>query len=294
MQEGWGPQLTRLVIAVVASLAGVLATAVLWKPGVLLGAVMVPVIAELVQLTLGRSAAAMLAPEGPSDASTPRRVRRRPKRPELGAAVAIGLVGFAIVGGFLTVPPLVRGDPLEQTPLFGGDVPVVPSDLQDDDDTTEPDPGPAIDGDTDADGVLDDVDNCPEVHNPDQEDTNGKGRGDACDPDDDNDTVPDADDNCPKDINPDQEDTNGKGRGDACDPDDDNDTVPDAEDNCPKVVNAGQEDADAQDGADGGDECDDDDDNDGTADAADAFPTDPAEQLDSDGDGIGDNADVVN
>ena len=35
--------------------------------------------------------------------------------------------------------------------------------------------------DADADGVPDDLDNCPQVANPDQADANGDGRGDACD-----------------------------------------------------------------------------------------------------------------
>ena len=36
--------------------------------------------------------------------------------------------------------------------------------------------------DTDNDGVVDDIDNCPAVANPDQKDTDGDGQGDACDP----------------------------------------------------------------------------------------------------------------
>ncbi|NNG01107.1 MAG: ExeM/NucH family extracellular endonuclease [Desulfobacteraceae bacterium] len=36
--------------------------------------------------------------------------------------------------------------------------------------------------DTDGDGVPDDIDNCPDIPNPDQADTDGDGRGDACDP----------------------------------------------------------------------------------------------------------------
>ena len=58
--------LRRLVTAILASVAGVLATAVLWKPGVLAGAVIVPVITELVQLTFLRS-----APMTPRSRTTP-------------------------------------------------------------------------------------------------------------------------------------------------------------------------------------------------------------------------------
>ena len=52
--------------------------------------------------------------------------------------------------------------------------------------------------DTDSDGVLDNVDNCPNVYNPDQTDTNGNGIGDACESgDDDNDGVSNNNDLCP-------------------------------------------------------------------------------------------------
>jgi putative hemolysin len=74
-------------------------------------------------------------------------------------------------------------------------------------------------GDSDCDGVLDTVDNCPTVYNPDQKNSDGGRRpagskipggvasnpsqdklGDVCDPDNDNDGLPDAqefDDHCP-------------------------------------------------------------------------------------------------
>ncbi len=71
-------------------------------------------------------------------------------------------------------------------------------------------------------------------------------------------------------------------------PEADEDGIPDAEDNCPLVTNADQVDADG-DGL--GDACDPDRDGDGVDDAEDAFPEDPAEHADTDGDGIGDNHD---
>lgn len=81
----------------------------------------------------------------------------------------------------------------------------------------------AVAGDYDADGVLDDVDNCAWVANADQADTDRDGLGDACDPDPnavadyDGDGVTDLRDNCPITPNADQADTDGDGWGDACD-----------------------------------------------------------------------------
>jgi len=112
--------------------------------------------------------------------------------------------------------------------------------------------GSSDDADTDGDGILDTVDNCPNISNPDQLDLDGDGIGDACD-DKDGDGVLDVNDNCPLIANTNQEDIDGDGLGDVCDDDMDGDGVPNAED---------------------------------------VFPKDPTEWIDVDGDGIGDNKDL--
>ena len=150
--------------------------------------------------------------------------------------------------------------------------------------------------DTDADGVLDDRDNCPNAANADQADADNDGVGDACD-------------NCPAVANPGQADADGNGIGDACEgggggggggaTDADSDGVLDANDNCPATANADQADAD-RDGV--GDVCDNcvntanatqtDGDADGIGDACDNCPSvaNPG-QADADRDGIGDACD---
>ncbi|MBU0616873.1 MAG: thrombospondin type 3 repeat-containing protein [Planctomycetes bacterium] len=90
--------------------------------------------------------------------------------------------------------------------------------------------------DDDADGVLDDVDNCPHRYNPGQEDADGDGVGDICD-------------NCETGYNPDQLDEDEDGFGDACDncpvlhhvnqDDTDGDGVGDVCDSCPEVDSPG-------------------------------------------------------
>jgi hypothetical protein len=118
-------------------------------------------------------------------------------------------------------------------------------------------------GDRDGDGVPDDRDNCPDVHNSDQENSDSDALGDACD-------------NCPYIDNPDQADFDGDGVGDACD-DSDGDGVMDADDNCPTVANPGQHDEDQ----------------DGVGDVCDNCPSVPnPDQSDvRDGDGVGDACD---
>ena len=151
------------------------------------------------------------------------------------------------------------------------------------------------DGDGDNDGILNDVDNCPEDANTDQGDVDGDGLGDACDPRDDRpqdadlDGVLDVNDNCPTVANADQANLDQDGIGDACDGDRDGDGVGNAVDNCPDVANAGQADLD-QDGI--GDACDGDRDGDTIANPADNCPIVPnADQADLDRDGTGDACD---
>ncbi len=82
-------------------------------------------------------------------------------------------------------------------------------------------PGPGVDGDIDGDGILDGVDNCINVPNPDQTDTDGNGVGDVCEGnfDRDDDGIPNILDNCVDIPNPDQFDSDGDGIGNACDQD---------------------------------------------------------------------------
>jgi len=86
--------------------------------------------------------------------------------------------------------------------------------------------------DLDGDGVQNDIDNCPNVFNPDQANFDDDSYGNACDPDDDNDEVLDSQDNCQYDFNPDQYDFDNDGVGDVCDTDVDGDGVVEAVDAC--------------------------------------------------------------
>ena len=82
------------------------------------------------------------------------------------------------------------------------------------------------DNDRDFDGLLDVVDNCPDIENPLQENLDDDQLGDACDPcppgsnhNEDGDTFLDGCDNCPDTPNDDQADEDGDAIGNACDRD---------------------------------------------------------------------------
>ena len=175
--------------------------------------------------------------------------------------------------------------------------------------------------DSDEDEVPDEIDNCPDVFNPDQADTDLDWVGDACDncpndynpgqEDGDGDDVGDVCDNCADDYNPGQEDGDGDDVGDVCDncaddyntgqEDSDGDDVGDVCDNCADDYNPGQEDGDGDNVGDACDNCADDynpgqedGDGDGVGDVCDNCPDVPnPDQADSDGDGIGDACELA-
>jgi Thrombospondin type 3 repeat len=124
--------------------------------------------------------------------------------------------------------------------------------------------------DSDEDGVVDILDNCPNDPNPDQTDYDSDDLGDVCD-------------NCPYLANPAQEDGDGDGLGSACD-------------NCPLDSNPNQYDSDADSVGDLCDICigndNVDDDGDGMCNASDnCLNTWNPEQDDYEGDGVGDLCD---
>ncbi len=144
----------------------------------------------------------------------------------------------------------------------------------------EPPPPP----DQDMDGVADEVDNCPDVPNPEQLDGDMDGKGDACD-DDDMDQILDyradgmggsvANDNCLGVPNNDQRDSDWDGQGDACDDDLDGDGL-----NAMQEMELGTDPSIA------------DSDGDGFLDGNDLCPTVPSKGLDNDGDGLGNACDL--
>lgn len=131
--------------------------------------------------------------------------------------------------------------------------------------------------DTDGDGIVDRVDNCPQISNENQIDTDHDGLGNDCDEDDDGDGIPDENDLCPLDEIHDEvgdpcvRDEDGDGLSDNLDPcpfdnnhdfvgnpcvhDEDEDGFLDENDNCYLVANLDQADFDNDNQ---GDLCDDD------------------------------------
>ena len=136
------------------------------------------------------------------------------------------------------------------------------------------------------------------VINADQLDVDQDGIGDVCDSDNDNDTIPDPADNCPLLPNTNQSDLDGDNIGDVCDPDTDGDGLSNQQELL-LGTDPGDTDTD-NDGLSDYSEVNDyltnplsaDSDNDGVPDKIDAFPLAPSESVDTDYDGIGDNADT--
>jgi len=130
-----------------------------------------------------------------------------------------------------------------------------------------------VDADLDGDGTVNEEDAFP-LNASEWEDTDGDGIGDNADLDDDNDGYPDTEDALPKDPT-EYQDSDKDGIGDTADTDDDNDGVLDVDE-----IKLGL------------DPKNPDTDGDTIIDGQDAFPLDPKEWEDTDGDGIGDNADL--
>ncbi|MEE2785389.1 MAG: discoidin domain-containing protein, partial [Pseudomonadota bacterium] len=132
--------------------------------------------------------------------------------------------------------------------------------------------GNNADTDDDGDGVPDTSDAFP-LDPTESIDTDGDGTGNNADTDDDGDGVADASDAFP--LDPTESlDTDGDGTGNNADTDDDGDGISDAD----EITQ-------------GTDPLNEDSDGDGALDGADAFPNDPDETLDTDGDGVGNNED---
>jgi hypothetical protein len=150
--------------------------------------------------------------------------------------------------------------------------------------------------DLDNDGIINEIDNCPCIPNPDQLDSDNDNIGNVCD-------------NCVNNHNTDQKDADYDGIGNPCDNcfglpnpsqrDQDLDSYGDPCDNCPKTQNTSQLDSDDDYWGDACDNCpeiynphQEDGDNDYIGDICDNCPGSPnIDQADMDDDGIGDVCD---
>lgn len=97
------------------------------------------------------------------------------------------------------------------------------------------------DEDDDSDLIVDHLDNCVEIHNPNQVDYDEDGQGDSCDSDIDDDGILNQYDSCPSGVIHWESNMGTDRDEDGCedsteDLDDDNDGFPDSEDSCPKGV----------------------------------------------------------
>lgn len=152
--------------------------------------------------------------------------------------------------------------------------------------------------DTDSDGIGDNSDTDKDGDGLTNTEETAMGT-DPLDSDSDDDGLVDGFDNCPLDgSSSDQTDTDGDDIGDVCDTDSDNDGLSDTDEAIQGTdpLDSDTDDDGSSDGdevnIEGTDPLDRDTDDDSFDDGPDVFPNDPAENADSDGDGVGDKADL--
>ncbi|MED5262021.1 MAG: hypothetical protein VX574_06460 [Myxococcota bacterium] len=217
--------------------------------------------------------------------------------------VNVKLYDFDTTNGF-TNPQILQGVPEQFETGAGGQenvLSILPGCVQ-------PEPplcsGDESTGDTDGDGICDDIDPCPADATDDSDGDGSCDSVDLCTGDDtsgdtDSDGVCDDTDACPADANDDSDgdgscDSNDLCTGNDTSGDTDSDGVCDDTDACPLDAN---DDSDGDGSCDSVDLCTGDDtsgdtDSDGACDDVDAFANDPTETTDTDSDGVGNNAEA--